>query len=296
MSSTTVFQSAGPAALSTTQSFSETVVAPVRPKMENTMKPGDKGLAASRWATSELTPPPTLAPSPTLAPAQTKAISTTKSFEKTVVASVQPKMENIMKPGDKGLASSRWATPSPVSDPAPAPSPTLTPAKTKAISTTKSFKKTVVAPVRPKMENIMKPGDKGLAASRWATPAPATTPASKPAPAPTPAATPTKTITTTRAFKKTVVAAVLPKMENIMKPGDKGLASSRWATPSLASDPAPAAPAAPTYTPAPTPEPEPTKAISTTKAFDETVVEATRPQMENTMKPGDKGLAASRWA
>ncbi|KAK3937824.1 hypothetical protein QBC46DRAFT_344196 [Diplogelasinospora grovesii] len=88
-------------------------------------------------------------------------------------------MVNTFKKGDKGLAASRWATPAPV-----------TPAPTTPITNTAS---SPPAPAKPlleergqgvKMVNFFKPGDKGLSASRWATPAPVTPAPTTTSPAP----------------------------------------------------------------------------------------------------------------
>ncbi|KAM7182678.1 hypothetical protein V8F33_014116 [Rhypophila sp. PSN 637] len=100
--------------------------------------------AAFRWATPIPTPAPTK-PAPAPAPAK----STVRVIYK---ESPRVTMENLLPPGAKGLAASRWVTPA------------------------KPTRQTKPAPIKPvespcvTMVNPFPPGAKGLAASHWATP------------------------------------------------------------------------------------------------------------------------------
>ncbi|KAK4211066.1 hypothetical protein QBC37DRAFT_376411 [Rhypophila decipiens] len=91
------------------------------------------------------------------------------------------------------------------------------------VEVTKPTPRTVLCQESPRvtMVNPMPQGAKGLAASRWATPAKATPPtkpvSTKPAP--------------TKPASKTVLCQESPgvTMVNTFPPGAKGLAASRWA-------------------------------------------------------------------
>ncbi|KAM7219370.1 hypothetical protein V8F06_005269 [Rhypophila decipiens] len=131
-------------------------------------------------------------------------------------------MVNEFPAGAKGLAASRWATPTKA---APQSKPAT---MTKRAGPTKAAAPTVLCKEVPRvtMENPLPKGAKGLAASRCATPAkpapptkPASSPSIKPAPAePAPA--------TARVLCQEVTKV---SMVNPFPPGAKGLAASRWA-------------------------------------------------------------------
>lgn len=151
--------------------------------------------------------------------------------------------------------------------------------------------------------NVFPEGAKGLAASRWATPA-QPTPPSKPAQpqpglvqrTPNPSAAQPQTAAQTKTIITSVAAARVIDGEktkynviNVLPPGAKGLAASRWATPAQ-----PAPPRAPKTVPARAAAPPAAKTDAGEFKFSPKEVDTIT--MVNKFPPGAKGLKASRWA
>ncbi|KAM7182680.1 hypothetical protein V8F33_014118 [Rhypophila sp. PSN 637] len=177
----------------------------------------------------------------------------------TVLCKEVPKvtMVNPLPPGAKGLAASRWATPTPTQTTKAAPTPTPTTKPTAVLC--KEVPKVTMA--RKDWPHHVGPHQHQ---QQHSLPLP-----------PTPAVEPTPT----RVLCKEVPKV---KMVNTFPPGAKGLATSRWATPT------PTATTTQT-TPIPTPTTKPTPTTVLCK-------EVQKVTMVNPFPPGAKGLAASRWA
>ncbi|KAK3937821.1 hypothetical protein QBC46DRAFT_410785 [Diplogelasinospora grovesii] len=243
------------------------------------------GLQSSRWAMPKGAAAAPVAAAPVTVPPPAANFSWADDVEENLplpaaavpVTPVTPSSSNSSSNDgsrpSSGLSSSRWATkPTPAAQTLPTP-PSTPPAARKSSSNNNSALAPLVIAFfdesiqTVKMENPLAPGDKGLAASRWATPAPATSPATTTSPAPA------KPLLEERGQGV--------KMVNFFKPGDKGLSASRWAAPVT---PAPTTPITSTASSPPAPA----------KPLLEERGQGVK--MVNTFKKGDKGLAASRWA